>query len=71
MDPNYIPPPFPFFAAFDILPAPLPTIEKIATSQDIFKTNTGRRIVRVGPYFVVKFGININVKKSQNMLFVR
>lgn len=71
MDPNYTPPPYPFFAASDILPAPLPTIEEIATSQDLLKASTGRRIVRVGPHFIVKYGMNVDLKEGQNMLFVR
>ncbi|KAE9380835.1 phosphotransferase enzyme family protein [Stipitochalara longipes BDJ] len=61
----------PFFAAPDLLPAPLPTMEAITTSQDILKEFTGRRIVRVGTHFIVKYGVNVSVTEGENMLFVK
>jgi len=63
--------PLPFFATSDSLPAPLPTIEAIITSPDVIQESTGRRIVRVGDHFLVKYGLNVTLIEGENMLFVR
>lgn len=62
--------PLPFFAASDHLPAPLPTLEAITTSQDVLHESTGRRIVRVGSCFLIKYGLNVTLIEGENMLFV-
>ncbi|WQF82517.1 Putative aminoglycoside phosphotransferase, protein kinase-like domain superfamily [Colletotrichum destructivum] len=63
--------PLPFFATSDLLPAPLPTPGAIAASQDILQENSGRRVVRVGIYFVVKYGAAVNLTEGENMLFIK
>lgn len=62
--------PLPFFAASDRLPAPLPTLEAIITSQDVLQESTGRRIVRVNQNFLIKYGINVTLIEGENILFV-
>ncbi|PMD13787.1 hypothetical protein NA56DRAFT_682846 [Hyaloscypha hepaticicola] len=60
-----------FFAAPDLLPAPLPTIEAIEASQDLLKEHDGRRVVRVGTHFVVKYGADVALTEGENMLFLK
>lgn len=61
----------PFFATPDLLPAPLPTAEAITASQNILKEHSGRRIVRVGIHFIVKYGAGVSLTEGENMLFVK
>ncbi|KAF5127157.1 hypothetical protein E5D57_008085 [Metarhizium anisopliae] len=63
--------PMPYFAAPDRLPEPLPTDATIKCSSDVLKAGYGRRIVRVGQYFVVKYGVLVSLTEGENMLFVR
>ncbi|KAL3491839.1 hypothetical protein BJX62DRAFT_224876 [Aspergillus germanicus] len=53
------------------LPCPLPTENEIDEASDISLAYGGRRIVRVGPSFVVKFGEQVNILEGENMLFIR
>ncbi|KAL1845525.1 hypothetical protein Plec18170_009721 [Paecilomyces lecythidis] len=53
------------------LPAPLPTESEIDDAPDISLEYGGRRIVEVGPYFVVKFGKGVSLLEGENMMFVR
>ncbi|KAH7317409.1 phosphotransferase enzyme family protein [Rhexocercosporidium sp. MPI-PUGE-AT-0058] len=50
----------PFYETSERLAAPLPTLEE----------TTGRRIVRVGHHFLVKYSLNVNLIEGENMLFV-
>lgn len=59
----------PFISA-DV-PSPLPTNAQIEASRDVFTDFSGRKVVRVGKHFVVKYGINIDIIEGENMLFVR
>lgn len=59
----------PFIAA-DI-PAALPTNAEIEASKDVFIEFRGRRVVRVGKHFVVKYGFGVDIIEGENMLFVR
>ena len=61
----------PFFATSDRLPAPLPTIETITGSEDVLQEYSGRRIVRVGTYFIVKYGAGVCLTEGENMLFIK
>ena len=61
----------PFYATDDLLPAPLPTPDAIAASQDVLQDYSGRRIVRIGIHFVVKYGVGVSLTEGQNMLFVK
>ncbi|KAL6229960.1 hypothetical protein BDW75DRAFT_249133 [Aspergillus navahoensis] len=49
----------------------LPTETEIDDAQDIALEYGGRRIVRVGHYFAVKFGKGVNLLEGENLLFVR
>jgi hypothetical protein len=53
------------------LPSPLPTETEIDDAQDIALEYGGRRIVRVGHYFVVKFGKGVNLLEGENLLYVQ
>jgi hypothetical protein len=53
------------------LPCPLPTENEIDEASDISRAYGGRRIVRAGPSFVVKYGKQVNLLEGDNMLFVR
>lgn len=64
-------PALPLFAAPDLLPAPLPTIEAITASQDLLEEWDGRRVARVGTHFVVKYGVDVSLTEGENMLFVK
>jgi hypothetical protein len=59
----------PFYAK-DI-PAPLPTSTEIEDAEDISLAYGGRRVVKVGQHFVVKFGKGIDLVEGENMLFVQ
>ena len=61
----------PFFATPDLLPAPLPTTEAIEASQDLLKEHDGRRVVRVGAHFVIKYGVDVALTEGENMLFLK
>jgi hypothetical protein len=61
----------PFFATPDLLPAPLPTTEAIEASQDLLKEHDGRRVVRVGAHFVVKYGVDVALTEGEHMLFLK
>ncbi|EFY94526.1 phosphotransferase enzyme family protein [Metarhizium robertsii ARSEF 23] len=63
--------PMPYFAAPGRLPEPLPTDAIIKCSSDVLKAGYGRRIVRVGQHFVVKYGVLVSLTEGENMLFVR
>ncbi|CZR69578.1 uncharacterized protein PAC_19478 [Phialocephala subalpina] len=60
----------PYFAASEILPSALPTTEAIENSQDMLSESSGRKIVRVGCHFVVKYGSCVTLIECENMLFV-
>jgi hypothetical protein len=59
----------PFYASD--LPCPLPTDPEIDDAEDIALEYGGRRVVRVGRNFVVKFGKVVNLLEGENLLFVR
>ncbi|KAF6235290.1 hypothetical protein HO173_006484 [Letharia columbiana] len=59
----------PFIAA-DV-PSALPTNAEIEASKDVIAVTGGRRVVRVGTHFVVKYGLGVTILEGENMLFVR
>ncbi|KAH8800722.1 phosphotransferase enzyme family protein [Xylogone sp. PMI_703] len=61
---------FPYFAPPECLPSALPTREAIANSGDVLSEYAGRRIVRIGCHFVVKYGTSVKLLEGENMLFV-
>lgn len=66
----YAPLIFPYFAPAAKLPAPLPTVAEILTSEDLFPCIFhDRHIRRVGQHFVVKHG-QIKLDEAESMHFV-
>lgn len=59
----------PFYATD--LPYPRPTGTEIENAPGIPMEYGGRKIVGVGPHFIVKFGLGVNLMEGENMLFVR
>ncbi|KAK4034227.1 hypothetical protein C8A01DRAFT_39285 [Parachaetomium inaequale] len=60
-----------YFAAPELLPAPLPTVAEILESTRFLVRYGGALVVRVGDHFVVKYGKKVNLQEGGNMLFVR
>ncbi|KAK0102234.1 hypothetical protein ONS95_005857 [Cadophora gregata] len=61
----------PFYASRDTLPADLPTDEEIENSVEIYVDQTARKVVGVGPHFVVKYGRQIDLIEGKNMLYIQ
>lgn len=61
----------PFFAPESRLPAPLPSAEAIEKSEETLQEQTGRRIVRLGNSYIVKYGLNVSLTEGENMLLIR
>ncbi|KIW82973.1 hypothetical protein Z517_02216 [Fonsecaea pedrosoi CBS 271.37] len=67
-------PTLPYFAPPDQLPSPLPTVAEILASTTQLKRFNGDphpNVVRVGEHFVVKFGVDIDLRDGENTLFVQ
>ena len=60
----------PYFAPERVLPASLPTTTNIQNTQEILLKRTGAKVVAVGPYFVVKYGKNIDLEEGRTMKYV-
>ena len=60
----------PFFAPEDRLPAPLPCPEVIAAGI-VIKEFTGRRVVRVGESYIIKYGLNVSLTEGETLLFIK
>ncbi|KAK8123179.1 kinase-like protein [Apiospora sp. TS-2023a] len=63
--------PLPYFAAPEDLPAPLPTIAEIEASEDVLKHSWSHRVARVGPHYIVKYGVGVQSIEGENMMFVK
>ncbi|KGQ12560.1 hypothetical protein BBAD15_g1699 [Beauveria bassiana D1-5] len=61
----------PFFAPEDQLPAPLPPPEVIASAGVVLQEYTGRRVVRFGESYIIKYGLNVSHTEGENMLFLK
>ncbi|KKY28831.1 putative phosphotransferase enzyme family protein [Phaeomoniella chlamydospora] len=60
----------PYYAASATLPAALPTFDEIDNSQDIICDQSARKVVGVGDYFIVKYGLAVDLTEGENMMFV-
>ena len=60
----------PYFAPKCRLPAPLPPPEDIATSGVVLEEYTGRRVVRFGECYIIKYGLNVSLTEGENLLFI-
>lgn len=61
----------PFFAPKDRLPAPLPPPEVIASAGVVLKEYTGRRVVRFGESYIIKYGLNVSLTEGETLLFLK
>ena len=64
-------PQLPYYAEQASLPTALPSEAQIKSSKDILSEYGGRKIVRVGQHFVVKYGEILEDIEAQNMIFIR
>ncbi|KAG4422248.1 hypothetical protein IFR04_004628 [Cadophora malorum] len=60
----------PFYATADTLPQSLPTEDEIESSLEVFVDQTARKVVGVGPNFVVKYGLAVDLIEGENMLHI-
>ncbi|KAI0406508.1 kinase-like domain-containing protein [Xylaria palmicola] len=71
---SYTPITLPYIAPASRLPAPLPTQTEVLASKDFLQQPQSfkdTRIVRVGEYFVAKYGADVKAVEGENMLFVK
>lgn len=61
----------PYYAPFEELPSELPTKEMIENSKDVLCEQSARKVVGIGPYFVVKYGVQADLEEGRNMIFVK
>ncbi|PVH74005.1 kinase-like protein [Cadophora sp. DSE1049] len=61
----------PFYASRDTLPESLPTEDEIESSLEVFIDQTARKVVGVGPHFVVKYGLAVDLIEGENMLHIQ
>ena len=54
----------------DALPRDLPKRDEIVSSDDWMCDQTGRKVVGVGPHFVVKYGMQIDLSEGQAIFYV-
>jgi len=60
----------PYFANPVSLPASPPSPRQIESAGHLLSKSTGRKVVRVGEHFVVKYGVNADILKGENKFFV-
>ncbi|KAK7212017.1 hypothetical protein V2G26_019195 [Clonostachys chloroleuca] len=61
----------PFIADAALLPSPLPTTEAIALSENVLQEYPGRRIVRIGDHFIIKYGVGVSLNEGHTMRFIK
>jgi hypothetical protein len=60
----------PYFASAEDLPADIPTKDAIDNSKDIICDRNGSRVVGLGPHFVAKYGVQVNLDEGRTMIFI-
>lgn len=60
----------PYYAHRENLPSELPTMDAIESSIEILCKQSARKVVGVGPHFVVKYGLQIELDEGLTMIFV-
>ncbi|KAG6105587.1 hypothetical protein E4U14_005045 [Claviceps sp. LM454 group G7] len=68
---DYKPLPLPYFAPKSRLPIPIPAVQDIEHEAVVLHEQDGRRVVRFGNHFVIKYGLDVSLTEGENMLFVR
>lgn len=61
----------PYYADAATLPANLPTRDKIESSQDVLCDQSARKVVGVGQYFIVKYGLDVDLMEGETILFIQ
>jgi hypothetical protein len=61
----------PYYADAATLPANLPTRDEIESSQDVFCDQFARKVVGVGHYFIVKYGLDVDLMEGETILFIQ
>ncbi|KAG6168463.1 hypothetical protein E4U51_002167 [Claviceps purpurea] len=61
----------PYFAPTSRLPIPIPAVQDIEREAVAIHEREGRRVVRFGNYFVIKYGWGVSLTEGENMLFAR
>ncbi|KAI9788378.1 MAG: hypothetical protein M1835_002302 [Candelina submexicana] len=61
----------PYYADATSTPADLPTVEEIERFSDVLCDQTRRKVVGVGRHFVVKYGLAVDLKEGEVMLFIQ
>ncbi|KAG5954688.1 hypothetical protein E4U57_004213 [Claviceps arundinis] len=61
----------PYFAPKSRLPIPIPSVQDIEYDAVVLHERDGRRVVRFGNHFVIKYGLDVSLTEGENMLFVR
>lgn len=60
----------PYFAPDCQLPSPLPSSENIESSAETIQEYTGRRTVRFGEHYIIKYGTNVRLTEGKNLMFL-
>jgi Phosphotransferase enzyme family len=63
--------PIPYFASSKDLPADLPSTDAIESATEIFLEQTARKVVGIGPHFIVKYGLAICLEEGRTMVFLK
>lgn len=53
------------------LPSELPTKDAIESSKDVLGEQSARRIVGVDTYYVVKYGLQVDLEEGRTMIFIK
>lgn len=61
----------PYYAPSEELPSELPSKEVVDNAIEILCEQSARKVVGVGPHFVAKYGLQINLEEGRTMLFIR
>ena len=61
----------PYYAPPEDLPAEIPDKDVIDSSKDVLCEQSARKVVRIGPHFVVKYGRQIELEEGLDMIYVK
>ena len=61
----------PYYALPEDLPADIPNKDVIDSSKDILCEQSARKVVGVGPHFVVKYGLQVELEEGLDMIYIK
>ena len=61
----------PYYAPPEDLPAEIPNKDVIDISKDVLCEQSARKVVGVGPRFVVKYGLQIELEEGLDMIYIK